>query len=327
MNLESFKELIDIKEWQKIQDNFSEVTGVSLRTVDPKGRRITTPSNEPRLCVQFKEKSPHGSICLPTFLGGRGIVDKNLSFTCQSGFYNFVTALKVNDNAFAYVVIGPLILVIRKGKEEYRRLAEELEVSLDELWSAILEIKVVSFQGAQSMVELIKDVGESMLKLAYQNKAKKKEGLPETILNLIRLLDVLLDVSVQASGADTGSIMLVNKSRNELIIKASRGIPEDIVKNTRVKLGDGISGIAAKEKVPFLIEDRVTADNRIKAYLNRPSLGSSMVIPLKIGERVLAVVNLGTLKNSPVRFNKNNLQMINQLIELVTAAIAPQNNN
>jgi len=32
---------IDIREWQKIQDNFSTITGVSVRTLDSEGKLFT----------------------------------------------------------------------------------------------------------------------------------------------------------------------------------------------------------------------------------------------------------------------------------------------
>ena len=312
----SLADLIDIKDWQKIQDNFSAVTDVCLRTVDSKGRFITSASRKPRLC---KGCGP----CLPTFLGGKEVVDKNLSFTCKAGLHTLVAPLRVDGKVWGYIIVGPVVLVMRKPKEQYRQAAEELGLSLESFWDALLEIKVLSFQGTQSLVELIKDIGEYTIRLIYQSMMKTREvimAIDSPKLN--RLLEALLDVAFQVTGADIGSIMLVDKSKNELNIRTSKGLPDAIAKRAKVRLGEGISGIAASEGESFLIDDKIT-DNRIKRYLNRPNLHSSMVMPIKVEDKVWGVVNLGALRTSAVRFNQDNMDVLHKLINLATIAIHP----
>jgi len=322
----SLKDLIDAKEWQKIQDNFSAITEVGLRTLDARGLPFIPPSGLPKLCKEFL-RVPHlrskslCECCLPTFLGGKAIVDKNLTFICDSGLYNFVAPLRVEGNALGYLILGPAVLVMRKPKEEYRKIAEKLGLDFEEFWSMILEIRVLSFHGARSLVELIKDVAEYTLKLAYENFMHKMHisiGLDSLKTN--QLFNTLLDVAFEISGADVGSVMSCSNTDDELTIQASKGIPEEVVRDTRVKLGSGISGIAAKEGESFLIDEN-TSDNRIKSYLKRPYLGSSMVIPLKAQERVVGVMNLGALSTSSVRFGKDSLSLINKLAGLATLAI------
>ena len=36
----SLKDLLDLKSWQKIQDNFAAITGIGIRTLDPKGNSL-----------------------------------------------------------------------------------------------------------------------------------------------------------------------------------------------------------------------------------------------------------------------------------------------
>ncbi len=320
----SLSDFLDINEWQKIQDNFSIVTGVCLRTVDSKGNPITLPSRKPHLCnnllkaYQLQDKLC--GRCLPTFLGGSGVVDRNLSFVCHAGLSNFVAPLRLDSRVFGYIIVGPLALIMRKPKEQYQKMAEELNIDAEELWEAILEIKVTSFQGALSLVELVRGVGEYTIKLAYQNVISGKErGMAPDSSKLSKLLDALLEVAFQVSGADVGSIMFLDKDE-ELTIQASRGIPDEIVKSTRVRLGDGISGMAARERTPFLIDDDIK-DNRIRPYLKRRYISSSMVIPINVKERVMGVMNLGTLRASAIKFTNESLRVMNKLVELTRLAI------
>jgi len=324
----SLKGLIDIQEWQKVQNNFSAVMGVSIRIVDSQGNLITKPSGEQKLCSSLlrgnSKKDRLCGSCLPTFLGGQGVVDKNLNYNCWAGVCNFVTPLRLNSNdTLGYALVGPVILVMRKQKEEYRQIAEELNLDLEDLWSALLEIKVISFHGMSSLVELIQDVDEYMLNLNYKMTIREKEVImPQVLSKLNRILDVLLDVASEAIGADIGSIMFLDEERQNLTIRASRGIPEEIVKRAKVRLGEGISGIAAKEEKSFLIDNNIK-DNRIKSYLKRPYIGSSMVVPIKVENRVEGIMNLGALKTSAVRFNEDNLQLVSKIIGLITMAMSP----
>lgn len=324
----TLKDAIDIIAWQKVQDNFSAVTEVSIRTVDSQGNLFTKPSRETHLCQQVMKNSPRKDeicgICLPTFLGGKGVVDRNLTYYCEeAGLHNFVAPLKTAGNKdLGYVILGPVILVMRKTKEDYKKAAEELGISIEDLWSALLEIKVMSFQGMQSLVELIKDVGEYAIGLAYRTSLKEDiYTINATKLKLKKLFEILLDVAFEISGADIGSIMLLDKTSNSFTIRVSRGIPEEIALNTRVKPGDGISGTVAKEGESILIDDK-TDNNRIKRYLNRPHISSSMVLPLKSEEKqVVGIMNLAALRTSQVKFNKNNLILMGRLLDLASMAI------
>jgi ligand-binding sensor protein/putative methionine-R-sulfoxide reductase with GAF domain len=322
--------LIDINEWQKIHDNFIAITGTCIRLVDLEGKDITACDKEPRLCSEiFKShhmKEELCGYCLPTFLGGKGVVDKNMKMTCAAGLCNFLAPIRIDEGSvLGYIVLGPLILVMRKPKEEYRSLAEELGIDLEVFWDALVEIKVVSIGGAQSIIELAKDITEYTIKLAYQNLTMQKKGKEKSMVlespKISKILEALLDVAFQATGADIGSIMFFDKKKkDEMTIRASRGLPEEVVSKARVRLGDGIAGIAAKENTSFLIDDNLS-DNRIKSYLNRPYISSSMVIPIEVQDRVIGVMNLGTLKSSTARFDANNLQLMDKLLDLATVAL------
>ena len=318
----SLEEFIDLTEWNKIQDNFAAITGIGIKILNTKCQPVIKPSGTPRLCSEllkdsaFQERICGG--CLPSFLGGTWSVDKNLGYSCHSGMCTIVAPLKVENEVVGYALIGPLILVARKPKEQYCKTAEELHLDLEDFWSALSEIKVTSFHSAQSLVELIKDVFDYLLKISHQNKLMKKELEDLDSPKISRLVHVLLDVAFQVSGADIGSIMLLDKARSELTIKASRGLTEDIVNSTKTRLGKGIAGFAAKEGESFF-RDNTTKDNRIKKYLTRPQIKSSMVVPLKVEERVIGVMNLGALGSSAA-FTNDSLKLMHKLMDLATVA-------
>ena len=293
MEENKFETLIDIKKWQNIQDIFSSITDIYLRTVDPKGKALTAPSGEPALYRKFLLKActtdKSSTTCMPTFLGGDSVVDNNLSYYCPPGLHNFIVPLALEENnVLANVIIGPVILVARKTKDYYDQIADELGADREGFWKAIQEIRVLSFFRIQAIVELVKEIGSYILQLAVRkvNPADDISGMISAREpKFTQILDKFLNVALYVSGADIGSIMMLDKISKDLTIRASRGLSEEIVKNTCVKCGEGIAGKAMKECECFIINEESCADNRIKPYLNRPQIKSSIVLPIKLAAK------------------------------------------
>ncbi len=320
-----FKSLVGIDAWQEIQSNFSAVIQIPMRTVDLKGLPLTKFSGAPQLCSEYLNGSPllikECSNCLPSFLGSKEKAGQNFNYTCLFGLRNFVATLGIDaQTPLAYVIIGPVVLINYKPKLEYVKIAQDFSLNLNELYNAIADVKLSSFNSMLSVVELIEDVGNYLIKAAYKTLTAQIETTSVNLDQLNRLLKVFLDVAFQVTGADAGSIMLLDKAKEELSIFASRGIADAIIKNARIKFGEGISGTVAKEKISILINDQIS-NNRIRSYLARPNLKSSMVLPLKFKEDTLGVVNLSTTRNSPVTFSSNDLKIMDQLVNLVVVAL------
>lgn len=328
----SLKAIIKENSLQKIQDNFSFATGIGMLMVDAEGKPLTSPSGESKLCQEALRGHSRNELfggyrCLPTFLGGEGVVDKDLSYICELdvGMHNFVVPLRFKDNTVAaYAVLGPAILIMRKSKEEYRKIAENIGMDIEELWSALLEVKIVSLHGIQSLINLVRDVGEFIIHLSLRNymhqQGREVVQVSEQATQLNKVLHDLLEVAFEVSKADVGSVMFVGADCQHFTIKASKGIPEDIAKNARVKIGEGIAGIVAKDAAPLLIDNN-NRDTRLKPYLNRPQLASSMVFPIKVKNRVSGIMNLGALETSTTRFTLENINLMKRLIDLATVAI------
>lgn len=314
-----FLDLVDLSKWQKLQDSIATINNIGLRTLDTHGRDFTIPSGIPRVCSGLLNdplyKNKICQKCLPTFLGGDSIVDMNLSYECFSGLRSFIAPLGINGLVLGYVILGPISLVALKPKQEYQAQAEEFNIELSEYWGLISEINVVSFHLAKTLIEVIKDTGDYILKLSYECKIEERKKMATREIKLSKFLDSLLDAAFSVTNADTGSIMLLDKGTDELTVKVSKGLSVEVAKSAKVKLGEGISGLAAEAGESFII-DEYQQDNRIKKYLKRPSIGSSMVIPIKIENDVFGVINLNAQQSSRIKFDPGKAQVINKLIDL-----------
>ena len=114
--------------------------------------------------------------------------------------------------------------------------------------------------------------------------------------------------------------MLVNEETGELYIKIAKGLKKDIIKNTRLKVGEGIAGLALKERRFLLLDDKLT-DKRIKSRLKRPKIKSAVVAPLTIKDEPLGVMNIGTFRPA-VKITPAKIETLQRLIELTESTLA-----
>ncbi len=111
-------------------------------------------------------------------------------------------------------------------------------------------------------------------------------------------MDLFVDLISELLNLDICSIMLSDELTSELTVKSARGLDDSIIKRTRIKFGDRIAGWVALEGKPLFIED-IESDPRFgKKSISQYNTKSLMSLPLKIGDRVVGVLNLNNKKSS-----------------------------
>jgi ligand-binding sensor protein len=333
------KDLLGMAELQDMQDSFSEVASLPMRAVGPGGEPLTSMSQSPALCQHALETSaaPLSRLCLPTFLGGDGIVDEELSYECMPGLLHYLVPLKiqpaVTDKALivGYMVVGPVILMKRREKSYYAPVAEQFGISLEDLWSQVLELRVLSYKGIHSFLDMVSQVTNRILTLSYTQKmlrghrsllgAAEKVVVKASLLTDLReFLELFLDLALDITNGSRGSVMLLDRKKRTLSIRASHGIPTDVVSSVSVKVGEGVSGLAVEMKRAFLIHDTGT-DPIVAERLHQPQLFSSLVVPIKRGEDVLGVVNIASDRSVPVQFDDSSLAILSRAAGLAGVAL------
>jgi signal transduction histidine kinase/ActR/RegA family two-component response regulator len=137
------------------------------------------------------------------------------------------------------------------------------------------------------------------------------------------LLSVVLERTMRTVGATIGSIMLVDPERQVLRIAASRGLPEAIVGRSEVKLGEGIAGKVAQLGEPVLVDDIETDPRFARANDPKYGVGSFICMPIRVGDRIIGVVNLAKSESHPDRraFTPTDLQFLNTLMTHMAYAV------
>ncbi len=137
-------------------------------------------------------------------------------------------------------------------------------------------------------------------------------------LDLNTLLKQVIDEAIKVTDAETGSIMLVDTQTDTLSIKVARGIPPEIAKATRMRMGEGIAGWVAKTSKPLVLING--QDVRFQEHLKREEIISALTVPLRVREKVIGVLSVNRKKNTEV-FTEDNLRVITSFAAQAAEAI------
>ncbi len=140
-------------------------------------------------------------------------------------------------------------------------------------------------------------------------------------LSFGEVLQRILDRTLLHLSAEIGSILLVEPDGG-LKVAAAVGLPEDIVRDSRLEPGEGISGYVASTGQPLLVED-IEADDRFQPRNRERYYTHSLIsAPIAIHDKVRGVLNVHNKETHEV-FGEGDLRLIEAIA--AHAAIALQN--
>ena len=133
-------------------------------------------------------------------------------------------------------------------------------------------------------------------------------------------LEIVMKKTVKAVSCEIGSILLFDPENNLLTIEASHGIDEQIVKNTKLKVGERISGWVVQHGEPVMVND-VEKDPRFAKRSSEKYYTKSLLsVPLKIRGETIGVLNVNN-KKTKKGFTESDLSLLKGLASQVAVAI------
>ncbi len=134
------------------------------------------------------------------------------------------------------------------------------------------------------------------------------------IVEVERLAKLIVTSGTRLLRTEIGSLMLIDKDTNMLEIVAAKGLPEEVVKNTHIPIGEGVVGKVAEEGEPILCED-IERDKRFFRQSNEKYASKSFIsVPLKVQDRVIGVLNVNN-KESGQKFDEQDLRLLTILAD------------
>ncbi|MFQ5901670.1 MAG: GAF domain-containing protein [Thermodesulfobacteriota bacterium] len=150
---------------------------------------------------------------------------------------------------------------------------------------------------------------------------EKQVGLLESLAEIVdavkltmdkkELLSLILKLALDSTGADKGSLMLVDNDEGSLKIEIAEGMEEEIMRKVNIPIGEGIAGWVAKEGKPIVIKGRAT-DPRFKNLKQRTDVRSALCVPLIVEGKTIGVLNVSS-SSSVYTFTKDDFDFLTKL--------------
>jgi len=326
----SLLDFIELSRWQRLQDHFASVLGIAIRTVSPSHQLLTSPSWPASFSPDRAIDTLNIGDELEALVRPQELPQFVTTLTTRLGVtYGAVPVRATSDQLVAYFVVGPMVVGVREDEAKFRERLREIGQDAQALWPVILSLKLYTFSSIRSVLNLMEEVGTSLVQFAYQARhlasiLPSSSRVDQAVQRYYtdRVLQSLLEAATIATKADGGSVMVYDAAEDALQIKAAQGLRDDLIDSVRIKRGEGIAGLAFAERKVFLV-DEDTNDTRITSSMRRPELVSSLIAPFSADsdrDTPVGVLNLRTTK-ADARFTPEHVELLHRLLDLTGAAL------
>jgi len=254
------------------------------------------------------------SICKMNRLSAR-ILDSN-----GSSLWTF-SEKAPGDNQVTYpisyqgIFLGELQLWPQNGKSRRKSLLDKTAEAL----LNTLQLCVANEYELENLSEEILDKYEE-INLLFE----MSESLG-AIFELQLIYEILLDKIVQALDVKKASILSYDEANDRLVLEASRGLPNEIIKIV-VPIEGTVSGYVLRRGTPLLVEDighlpeeihpNVEGRNSSFGFISVPMLCS----PVMVRDKRIGVINVTDRKDGRP-FSTNDLMLLNSISSIAAISI------
>lgn len=194
------KDFMDLKALQKLQDQFSDATGLAAIAVDAEGKYITKGSNFTDFCIKYTRGCEEGMRrCVKCDTECKG------TYYCHAGLMDFSVDIIVNGERLG-AMIGGQVLPQEPDEEKFRAIAQELGIAPDKYIAALRKVPVRTEKSIRAAAALLGDIVNKVVNLEYLKQRDSKR---------LQTFDQEIDKT-------TANVKMINQKTSELEGIASR---------------------------------------------------------------------------------------------------------
>lgn len=129
------------------------------------------------------------------------------------------------------------------------------------------------------------------------------------------IFDGITGTCVDSFDADSVSLMLFEKDRQELEVKSSSGpLSNPEILGQRVSIEEGFAGWAARRREPVLLGSNADANRYPGIEMRDRTIAASMVVPIVVRGELVGVINVST-RNEEIRYTQEDLRTLEVFAE------------
>lgn len=239
---------------------------------------------------------------------------------CQGGSILFADDLEPDSEAgstmgaYCVAVLVPLVVedVVIGAMALGSKLSGETYSAQD---AAFLEVLAPSAAIAVKNGQLFAEKNQRVRELTALNDLS---GALQANLELHALLEVALDQVVAVTGADSGSVMLMDEASEVLTIAAGHKIPVDVIAGSKIRVGEGIAGKVAETRETITVGD--DAEPELAQEMRRDKASSVICTPVIRRGEVIGVLSV-TRKRGSKAFARGDSNVVTSFAGQLAVAV------
>lgn len=162
------REFVDLKQLQRIQDLFSDATGLAAIAVAADGKYITKGSNFTDFCMKYTRGSKLGAErCVKCDNECTG------TYFCHAGLMDFSSDIIIEGERVG-AIIGGQVLPNPPDEDKFREIARELEISESAYISALNKVPVRDEQTIRAAAELLGLIVNLLCEFQYRRHTESR---------------------------------------------------------------------------------------------------------------------------------------------------------
>lgn len=329
-----FEDLFNIDDIQRLQEEFTEATGVASIITHTDGIPITSPSNFCRLCSNIIRKSPKGlENCFKSdAVVGSFNPDGPIVQTCLSGgLWDAGAGISVGGQHIANWLIGQ-VRDETQTEESMIKYAQDIGVDEQTFIKAFREVPSMSHEQFCKIAKMLFTLANQLSNIAYKNlqqaklisDRKKVEEARIASMWLSQIMENSSQSQIIAAGLEEGVKLtdsligffhFVNSDQNTLKLQSwSR----DTLKVCSVEKVDkhypieraGVWVDCIHERRPVIHNDYQSLPNKKGLPDGHVPIVREMAVPIIEEDKIVAVIGVG---NKPENYNQYDIDMLSIL--------------
>jgi GAF domain-containing protein len=156
---------------------------------------------------------------------------------------------------------------------------------------------------------------------ARETRALLEAGRAVTAsLDVGRTIRMILEEARGVLGVDSCSVSTLDPPTNELVMVASLDVPQEMVSTVRLRLGEGVTGLAVQERRPMQSPDLWSDSRGRYPHLARSAgFRAMLAVPLCVGERTIGA--LSVLRRDVHEFSAHEEELLVALADQAAIAL------
>ncbi len=203
------KDFMDLSKLQKIQDAFSDATGLAAIAVGKNGEYITEGSNFTDFCMKYTRNSVEGNRrCVKCDNECTG------TYYCHAGLMDFAIDIVLNGEKVG-AIIGGQVLPKEPDDEQFRQTARELGIDEDAYIQALHQVPVSTEKRIRAAADLLGDIVNQLVNLEYFRHING-DRFSQLHDEVIRTTNIIQDIN-----SNTHSLKSIANKQKMLSLNAS----------------------------------------------------------------------------------------------------------